>query len=943
MSDFTKDIRDLTKQIKDLVKILKKEVEKGASSSTSQSTTVSSGKATPDLAEQIAKMDKILEQKVKNVELYGDQIDQEKALLSAIQERASNLERIQNKLLKNGELSEENEKILQKQIQGTKEFQTATEAQLKALEKAKSEHEQLAEAVRSNTENLITSFTGIQASSQGFLSSMLKMTRETGSFKEAMSVAWKQTKDQLFSLGNIATSMLQKVQEATIALAIAQEQSLSDFKRSTGAAKDYENRIISVYEEQQRFGVNTEEAAEAMTNLYREVDAFRTLSEDAQVELAGYVAQLQEIGISSQVIGQAMQTMTSSMGMSVAEMKGFSQDLVDLGTALNSPEEAVNAFNATKGTLLKYGKDFERVFKEMAYSSRALGVSIGSLVEITEGMETFEDAATSAAKLNQLLGGNLVNSTDLLLAEGPEKIRMLIQAMEMSGKSWDNLNRFHQRAIADAAGLSHNMDEAASIFRQTTAEYDKNVAATKAMADASDDVSDRAKDYQSVMEQLKTLMMQFAISMKPVIDFMSDMLQLVIDLNEDMGGNLIPILTGIVVVIALLTTWMKVGAAVMGVYNTALAITGTTAPVAAKGMEAAGKSAGNASKGMAKAAVIALAFGAAVLLIGTGIWLAAEGLAAFVAEVDNLKNVGAGEVLLFLAEFSVGLILFGPAASIAGVGAIILGAGLLVLAGGLALANLAMGVTTELFDVLIDQTEGLEEFGKVLGSFSGQFMKLALGGLLLGLASPAILIGMTALAVGFAELAASLAIISTDDLEAIATIFESMAEMGERDVDFGSLSEGLDDFVDSIEGLKNFRSSIVNAVEGFQMNSVIDDLDMLADAMDNLISKGAKFKAVMEPLTGAIGQVQQLTEEKVQLFERFADATGQIIHEASVATAGNIERVLDGIGDSFKKFVEAQSASSQKEIVLELDKDVLTRFIINFFEENKKTILSTRR
>src|SRR5690606_36212224 len=114
------------------------------------------------------------------------------------------------------------------------------------------------------------------------------------------------------SFSAIAVTLVQKMQEATLDVLKSIDESISSFKRATGASKEYEDRIVSVYEENRRYGVTVQDATQAMQDLYKEVDAFRTLTDAQQKELAGYAALLENVGVDAKIAGQSMQIMTSS-------------------------------------------------------------------------------------------------------------------------------------------------------------------------------------------------------------------------------------------------------------------------------------------------------------------------------------------------------------------------------------------------------------------------------------------------------------------------------------------------------------------------------------------------------------------------------------------------------------------------------------------------------
>ena len=117
-------------------------------------------------------------------------------------------------------------------------------------------------------------------------------------------------------------------------------------------------------------------------------------------------------------------------------------------------------------------KNFQYAQKNFAYSSKGImdnflklqkmskmtGVSFDKLAgSFGESMDTFEGSAQMAGRLNQILGGSLFNSIDLLNkteAERAKTIRQVIlKRFVQKGKSIDDLGKFELIAIAKSLNM----------------------------------------------------------------------------------------------------------------------------------------------------------------------------------------------------------------------------------------------------------------------------------------------------------------------------------------------------------------------------------------------------------------------------------------------------------------------------------------------------------
>ena len=80
---------------------------------------------------------------------------------------------------------------------------------------------------------------------------------------------------------------------------------------------------------------------------------------------------------------------------------------------------------------------------------------------------TFSNNIDAAGKLNAVLGGDFINSVNLLSASLDDPIAVfeeLKRGMDASGKSFNELDNGMKRVIADAAGLS--VQQAGKLFSQ---------------------------------------------------------------------------------------------------------------------------------------------------------------------------------------------------------------------------------------------------------------------------------------------------------------------------------------------------------------------------------------------------------------------------------------------------------------------------------------------
>ncbi|MEC9029303.1 MAG: hypothetical protein VYB74_03340, partial [Cyanobacteriota bacterium] len=208
-----------------------------------------------------------------------------------------------------------------------------------------------------------------------------------------------------------------------------------------------------------------------------------------------------------------------------------------------------------------------------------------------------------------------------------------------------------------------------------------------------------------------------------------------------------------------------------------------------EGIKKMGQAASENWKGM-------LAFGAAVLLMGAAVAIAAWGVGQL---VSSFKGFSATEILaitLALVAFGammVGLayvlVLAAPALAGASVGLLAFGGAMLLM--GAAIAVAASGIAT----LVNDAGPGLVSLVTSLVPFASQLPLLGLGFGALG-------VGMGIMATGAAALGLALKLISTEDLQAIAEMAHGFKDFAKNVTsEFTLAMSAIADFVDAIDDI----------------------------------------------------------------------------------------------------------------------------------------------
>ena len=131
-----------------------------------------------------------------------------------------------------------------------------------------------------------------------------------------------------------------------------------------------------------------------------------------------------------------------------AGLTGFAQQV-----GLNTNKALQDFDQLSKDYAAFGGQKLIKTFKNLAVVSKRTGVEMRTLTGIAKGFDTFEGAAGKVGQLNAILGGPYLNTLKMINTTDPnERIQILMQAMERSGKSFDKLGKdayYMKQTLAD--------------------------------------------------------------------------------------------------------------------------------------------------------------------------------------------------------------------------------------------------------------------------------------------------------------------------------------------------------------------------------------------------------------------------------------------------------------------------------------------------------------
>lgn len=321
--------------------------------------------------------------------------------------------------------------------------------------------------------------------------------------------------------GELLGNAMLKLVKVSFDFAMEQDKVFSEFQKSTGAGKEF-NQVIKDIEGSGRIaGVTLAEASAATRELKNTFTDFTYYNKETQKEIGQTVTILGEMGFSFGNQAKIMQTATKSLGMGVEGAQKVLLDLAGAATSLGVDVDTLSGqFVAQSETLSRFGKNATKVFKDMAKTAKATGIELGNLMGFMEQFTKFDSAAQSVGRLNAILGGPYLNSIDMLNAsmEDPiEGIKMLKGAFDEAGVSADNVSSAELLAFSSALGMS---------VEDTRKMMSKSNAELTLQAMTMEEASKKAAEAQAITEKLANAFKQLYLDAEP---FVSNVLMPMID------------------------------------------------------------------------------------------------------------------------------------------------------------------------------------------------------------------------------------------------------------------------------------------------------------------------------------------------------------------------------------------------------------------------------
>lgn len=337
---------------------------------------------------------------------------------------------------------------------------------------------------------------------------------------------------------NLASSQFATFVESSISLAMALDETSVSLMKTTGMGREFADNIERLRDPLNDFAIFVPEIGEALGILTTELGTFSTLSESSQDRIAATVAVLDKFGISADMTAKNIGIMSAAMGISEEQAATLQAGLLNMAMTNDiSTQQMMSDFAATADSLAVFGDQAVDVFADLAVAAKESNMQVSDLLGIAAKFDTFDSATEAVGRLNALLGGPFLNSLEMVMVTDPtERISMLSDALNSTGRSFQDMSYYERKAIADAAGLASVGD----LAKVMNGEFEGLAGNVGRSAEELEKLDSVRGNFITLTDELKSLAMEFATPfLVPLVEGFKQVVQFVKQIPAPMKKALV--------------------------------------------------------------------------------------------------------------------------------------------------------------------------------------------------------------------------------------------------------------------------------------------------------------------------------------------------------------------------------------------------------------------
>jgi len=339
-----------------------------------------------------------------------------------------------------------------------------------------------------------------------------------------LGVAFEFTANALGSLVTLGFKglirILQAVAEAIVGSIMLFDKLGADIAKATGHGKDFAQQYMDVAKSLDATGTNMKEQVEKIVELGGALRGVGGMSIETSGDFANLAITSERLGMATEDLTETIKLQMVGFGKSSQEVKQSIQNLNAAASTMGMNfSDLSKQFVSTQGSFAAFGHNSQKIFLRTASTARQLGVEMSDIIQLGDKFKTFDSAANSVADLNYIMGGQFLDTMEMMqlrATEGPEGVSKRIKEnFDSMGQSFADLSFHKQEALAEAAGMT--MDKARNFFMGKVDE-DETTAVEKA-TQSFNAFAKRGKETFTLMEKIGKLALKVGMQIASAFGF----------------------------------------------------------------------------------------------------------------------------------------------------------------------------------------------------------------------------------------------------------------------------------------------------------------------------------------------------------------------------------------------------------------------------------------
>ena len=315
------------------------------------------------------------------------------------------------------------------------------------------------------------------------------------------------------------TRILQAAVEAVIGAILFFDNLGASIAKTTGHGRDFAQQYIDVASSLDQTGTDAGQLTNMMVELGTSLRGVGGMGIDTMGDFAKLGVEAKRLGMDIQDLTEITKFQTIGLGRSTEDVKQSIQNLNAAAVTMGMDfSDLSKQFTSTQATFAVFGNRSEKVFLRTMSAARQLGVEMSDVVQLADKFKTFDSAADSVADLNFIMGGQFLDSLELmeLRAQGPEAVMKKIKdSFDATGKSFEDMSLLEQEALAEAAGL--DFVKARQMFTGKIEE--DSLTAVEQATQSFNEFSKRGRETMTIMERIAGIAKKVGIQIAAAFGF----------------------------------------------------------------------------------------------------------------------------------------------------------------------------------------------------------------------------------------------------------------------------------------------------------------------------------------------------------------------------------------------------------------------------------------